>query len=341
MIIPLRFTTLLGAGLPTLRENSLTQRQSRRRRQPHTLTHSLALSLLLAAGHAPAATTTPTLPVPAGVWAFSVTAPNGAHNTLMGSLHVADRHLRQPDPRLIRDARVVVLEHPGLGTGTVASTPWRKAVSPADIDALRLHFSCKLPFPAETLVNNVVGTLLAQPTSVAATQLAYDGCDSVGYEPRDVIIQQAQVRYRIQLTYLETDEAVVGLEKRVSSDISGRGVHFALSNDAAILKADTVDALNNGDYAKVDAVSAKAFAAIGLEYGPFYDLMVRQRNENWMQTLPPLLDMGGAFVLVGAGHLPGKQGLIALLRTRGYIVQPVQLPAGQGTTAETYHIGID
>jgi hypothetical protein len=316
----------------------LIQSQRRRRLQLHRLVHSLALGAFLAAGHAQATTSYAPSAAPgaAGVWAFSITAPNGEQSTLMGSMHVADRHLRQPDPRLVRDARTVVFEHPGLGTGTVASTPWRKAVSPADIDALRLHLSCKLPFPDEKLVNNVVAVILAQSTPLEATQLAYDGCDSVGYEARDVIIHQAQVRYQIPLRYLETDEAVGALEKRNPTDASGREVHFALSGDAAILKADVVDALNNGDYAKVDAVTAKSIVAVGLRYGPFYDRMVRQRNENWMQTLPPLLNTGGAFILIGAGHLPGKHGLIALLRTRGYIVQPVQLPAGQGTTAETY-----
>ncbi|WP_429538012.1 TraB/GumN family protein [Paraburkholderia youngii] len=48
-------------------------------------------------------------------------------------------------------------------------------------------------------------------------------------------------------------------------------------------------------------------------------------------TLPPLLDEGGAFVLVGVGHLPGRDGLIELLRARGYTVTPVTLPAGRGT----------
>lgn len=276
-----------------------------------------------------------------GVWAFSVTAPNGQQSTLMGTLHVADRHLLQPDPRVVRTARVIVLEHPGLGTGPVASTPWRQALSLVDIETLRLHFSCRLPLAAPTLVKNVVDTLLAQPTPVAATQLAYEGCDSVGYEPRDVIIKQAQVRYQIPLSYLETDAAVVALEKLVPSDTSGRGVHFALSNDAAILKADIVDALNSGDYDRVEAASAVSWKAAGIAYAPMYDLMVRRRNENWMRTLPSLLDAGGAFVLVGAGHLPGRHGLVTLLRSHGYIVRPVQLPAGEGTTAETYRVGIN
>jgi len=35
------------------------------------------------------------------VWALDVKAPNGAHNLLMGSMHVPDRDLHQPDPRIL------------------------------------------------------------------------------------------------------------------------------------------------------------------------------------------------------------------------------------------------
>ncbi|QQC67895.1 TraB/GumN family protein [Paraburkholderia ginsengisoli] len=272
----------------------------------------------------------------AGVWALSVTAPTGQKNILMASMHVADRHLRQPDRRVIRQARVVVYEHPGFGDGTVPATPWRNALAPADIEALREHFTCKLPYRDDKLVDNVIRWHLAQPTPVAAEQLAADGCDSVGYESRDTIIQLAQQRYGITPKYLETDKEVVAQEKRVPWDTSGRGIHFALSNDAAILRADVVDALNDGDYAKVDRTVRNSLAATGMDYATFYNPMVRERNAAWMQTLPPLLDTGGAFVLVGAEHLPGRDGLIRLLRQRGYIVQPVQLPSGAGTTAEAY-----
>ena len=70
--------------------------------------HSLALSWVL--GVCLARATSPAkaarcAPVPAGTgggWALSVTAPNGQRDILIGSMHVADRHLRQPDPRLAK-----------------------------------------------------------------------------------------------------------------------------------------------------------------------------------------------------------------------------------------------
>jgi uncharacterized protein YbaP (TraB family) len=44
------------------------------------------------------------------------------------------------------------------------------------------------------------------------------------------------------------------------------------------------------------------------------------RNRIMAERMAPLLDAGGAFVAVGALHLPGKGGLIALLRAAGFTV---------------------
>ena len=52
-------------------------------------------------------------------------------------------------------------------------------------------------------------------------------------------------------------------------------------------------------------------------------LLLAGRNETMAERTAPLLANGGAFVAVGALHLSGKGGLIALLRGRGYGVTKV------------------
>lgn len=51
--------------------------------------------------------------------------------------------------------------------------------------------------------------------------------------------------------------------------------------------------------------------------------LLTDRNRSWMARLEPFLEGGGAFVAVGALHLPGETGLVALLREAGYSVEPV------------------
>ena len=50
------------------------------------------------------------------------------------------------------------------------------------------------------------------------------------------------------------------------------------------------------------------------------------RNQRMMESLDPLLNEGRVFVAVGAMHLPGKNGLLQLLRDRGYVLNPLPLP---------------
>ena len=47
------------------------------------------------------------------------------------------------------------------------------------------------------------------------------------------------------------------------------------------------------------------------------------RNENWIVKMPNIMKEKSTFFAVGAGHLLGEQGVINLLRKKGYTVKPV------------------
>ncbi|WP_143309455.1 TraB/GumN family protein [Chitinophaga vietnamensis] len=51
--------------------------------------------------------------------------------------------------------------------------------------------------------------------------------------------------------------------------------------------------------------------------------LVFHRNANWVERMPAVLQQRSNFFAVGAGHLAGEKGVIALLRAKGYIVTPV------------------
>lgn len=53
------------------------------------------------------------------------------------------------------------------------------------------------------------------------------------------------------------------------------------------------------------------------------DLLLDKRNQNWVGQLKELMKTKSLFIGVGAGHLPGDQGLINLLRQAGYKVTPL------------------
>ena len=53
------------------------------------------------------------------------------------------------------------------------------------------------------------------------------------------------------------------------------------------------------------------------------DLLLNDRNKNWVNQLKIIMKDETVFVAVGAGHLVGKEGLINLLREEGYTLKPI------------------
>ena len=62
------------------------------------------------------------------------------------------------------------------------------------------------------------------------------------------------------------------------------------------------------------------------EYNPlkdYDDVMLSDRNENWIPKIIEFANDKPTFFGVGAGHLAGEKGVINLLRAKGYTVTPV------------------
>ena len=53
------------------------------------------------------------------------------------------------------------------------------------------------------------------------------------------------------------------------------------------------------------------------------DLLLKNRNKNWVKQLDSIMKNESVFVAVGAGHLGGEYGLINLLKKQGYKVDPL------------------
>ena len=56
----------------------------------------------------------------------------------------------------------------------------------------------------------------------------------------------------------------------------------------------------------------------------YMDLMLYNRNKKWISSMQSHMLEKPTLFAVGAGHLPGEQGVIELLRKKGYKVNPVK-----------------
>lgn len=69
---------------------------------------------------------------------------------------------------------------------------------------------------------------------------------------------------------------------------------------------------------------AKRYGIKDTEFAGFRSRMVEQRNRKMRAHALPLIAKGNVFIGVGALHLIGEDGLVALLRNAGYTLEPVE-----------------
>ena len=55
----------------------------------------------------------------------------------------------------------------------------------------------------------------------------------------------------------------------------------------------------------------------------FEDILLINRNKNWIPVMEKAMAAQPTFFAVGAGHLPGENGVIGLLKKSGYTITPV------------------
>jgi uncharacterized protein YbaP (TraB family) len=79
-------------------------------------------------------------------------------------------------------------------------------------------------------------------------------------------------------------------------------------------------------YKQEDLTALKALmdAQKGIE-SDYMEPLLYERNRNWIPEISRLMREEQVFFAVGAGHLPGQEGVIQLLREAGYTLTPIRI----------------
>lgn len=83
-----------------------------------------------------------------------------------------------------------------------------------------------------------------------------------------------------------------------------------------------VEAYMAQDLSKIEEILSDP--EIGGDDPEAMDELIYDRNRNWAPKLIAIMPERACLVCVGAGHLPGDQGLLQLLRNEGYTVEPMK-----------------
>ena len=91
-----------------------------------------------------------------------------------------------------------------------------------------------------------------------------------------------------------------------------------------------VAAYLENDLVQLEELSVDELQAAGTAVSDyFFEAGILARNRRMLDSLLPYLENNSVFVAVGALHLPGEDGLLGLLRKRGYELKPLDIPFPQ------------
>ena len=253
--------------------------------------------------------------------------PQGAVSYLFGTIHSEDpRVLELPDPvkRAFGTAQTLVLEM-DLGRDEAAEMG-RAMLLPAGQD-----------------LQSLIGADLYQQSVSAMAERGYAEAVVSRLQPWAVVLTLSMppaetglfLDYVLYLQALEQGMTVFGLEQMHEQ----LGVFTSLSLDEQLsLLRDTLS--EHDEFPRIFEKLLQAYlqrdlqslAELGEEsmqgsdkglQQRFMGALLDERNQLMVRRLLPLLEKGEVFAAVGALHLPGEQGLLAMLRRQGLRITPV------------------
>ncbi|EAP89508.1 hypothetical protein OA2633_09589 [Oceanicaulis sp. HTCC2633] len=162
---------------------------------------------------------------------------------------------------------------------------------------------------------------------IATIQLAVLQMQAAGYDPAsgvEVVLNQRLADQGKTFHYLETVEeqlrffADMPYETQLANlELS---LHEAVENPDMF--DDLVGAWAEGDMDRLNEIMNSDMREQTPE---LYEVILVQRNRNWAPEIAAALDGDeDVLIAVGAGHMPGEEGVIALLQNQGLEVRRVQ-----------------
>ena len=138
------------------------------------------------------------------------------------------------------------------------------------------------------------------------------------YEQKFVEIAKASKK---EVKGLETIEAQMAVFDKIPDSLEAKMI-LEMIRTMPEQRKQLVDMVDS--YKKEDLTKLSNQMSESPEWKGFEDILLANRNRNWIPIMEAAMKQGSQMFAVGAGHLPGKEGVINLLRDAGYRVTPIQ-----------------
>lgn len=146
--------------------------------------------------------------------------------------------------------------------------------------------------------------------------IKYLGQDKESYEDN---LKKIADRKKITVSGLETMEEQLQFLEEIPIAVQLKSMIKTIKEYSS--ETARLDALIKDYKSENLEVLSKAFEAE--EDTIWNDKLLVKRNNNWIPALQMKMEKKSCFIAVGAGHLGGAHGLIALLKAKGYTLEPI------------------
>jgi len=136
--------------------------------------------------------------------------------------------------------------------------------------------------------------------------------------------EEAQIPVAGLENYLQVPAAISAIPRPMMTELLVETIRDlgeeedALHTSAALYRAGETAAI--WEFSIRSAADTLGMARARQVFAALNRSLIRARNRAWMKVMVPELARGGVFAAFGALHLPGEDGVIALLRARGFEV---------------------
>ncbi|MFM9986923.1 MAG: TraB/GumN family protein [Flavobacteriales bacterium] len=132
----------------------------------------------------------------------------------------------------------------------------------------------------------------------------------------DMHIYQCAKKLKKKSFGLETFESSMANAERAAKEQYKDKDYYSKSEERMEMQTKMEAAYRRGDLDFVYYLSRLSYP------GESYKYMLTDRNEDFVHTMDSLMKQGALFAAMGCAHLPGKDGVIEMLRANGYTVTP-------------------
>lgn len=258
---------------------------------------------------------------------YRAESPDGHASYLYPSFHLPDERIHRPSLGLLDRVKRLVIEadvdeatkHPEKMVPYIVSpqpVDLASLFTPDEVKVIRARALCNgMPFGVERLrlvfIEMIMGLPCPKPGAVLYERELEQGAATRGYPV--TVLESADEEFKAVFSLPQGP--VVQEIKKYTDD-----------PDAAAKDLDQmVTVYNSGDYDKLYAVTVANLPTADGVRQAFIDRVLVQRNRNMVERMADALTAGDALVVVGAAHLPGENGIVAMLRRRGFKVTLVDV----------------